>query len=96
MITFIIYLIVDMQNLHGLIWMTSQSPISARRAKNAYPISSRRAKMHILDVIMENYVTEDRPVEQSGNRLGRGSTQEYASNRCISPPETRMWMKLKG
>ena len=59
----IIYLVVDMQNLHGLIWMTSQSPMSARRAKNAYPISSRRAKMHILDVIMENYIMEDRPVE---------------------------------
>ena len=36
LIDFIIYLVVIMQNLHGVILATSQSPISARRAKNAY------------------------------------------------------------
>jgi hypothetical protein len=33
---FIIYLVVVMQNLHGVIMATSQSPISERRAKNVY------------------------------------------------------------
>jgi hypothetical protein len=34
--SFIIYLVVIMQNLHSIILMTSQLPISARHAKNAY------------------------------------------------------------
>jgi hypothetical protein len=38
---FIIYLVVIMQNLHGLILVTSQLPISARRAKMHINISTR-------------------------------------------------------
>jgi hypothetical protein len=33
---YIIYLVVIIQNLHGVIWAMSQLPISARCAKNAY------------------------------------------------------------
>jgi hypothetical protein len=48
--TFIIYLVVIMLNLYGVILTTSQLPISARRAKNAYQYQHAVQKMHINDV----------------------------------------------
>ena len=55
---FIIYLEVIMQNLHSVILVTSQLPISARRAKKkCISISACVQTMHINDVTMKMYVT---------------------------------------